>query len=55
MEAIHFCVEIITCDPSVYTMDHPGLLHQTKMNPLGHKGLKIYPSTTTANWQNLFH
>ena len=35
---IQFYLEIITCDPSIYTIDHPKLLYQTRRkNPLVHK------------------
>ena len=37
---IQFHLEIITCDSSIYAMDHPSLLYKTRrMNPLVHKGL----------------
>ena len=36
-----FFLENITCDPSIYTMDHPDLIYQTLWEiPLVHKGLK---------------
>ena len=37
-----FYLEIITCDPLIYTMDPPMLLYQTRRkNPLLHKGVNM--------------
>ena len=36
-----FLLKIISCDPSIHTMDHPKFIHQPRTNsPLVHKGLK---------------
>ena len=37
---IQFYLEIITCDPAIYTMDHSKFIASSRMkNPLVHKGL----------------
>ena len=33
------CLEIITCDPSIYTMDYPKVIVSNWKSPLVHKGL----------------
>ena len=39
----NFYLEIITCDPSKYTMGHSKLLYQTRRkNPSVHKELKAF-------------
>ena len=49
-----FYLDIITCDPSIYTIDH--LLYYTRrMNPLVHKGLNetLLPSYRLLQVQGL--
>ena len=42
----NFYWKIITCDPSVYTMDYPKLIASSqKKNPLVHKGLTVFDET----------
>ena len=53
-EKIQYCVELITCEPSIYAMDHPKLIVYKGLKGLRAPGCKLKQvGTTTDAWKHI--